>query len=143
MAKHLVFWITAVSILILDRITKFLVVSNLKLGESIDYGFFSITHILNKGTAFGLLKNASWLFALLAFAVCIYIIVKYSSFPFHMQPVLALVFAGALGNLIDRLWYHAVIDMIDLHFWPVFNIADSAISVAIVWLLFLGWKRKV
>lgn len=143
MGKHLVFWLVALGVLLLDRISKVLVAFYIPLNDSLDWGFLSITHVLNTGTAFGLLKNASWFFAVLAFAVCLYIALKYLAFPFHVQPVLALVFAGALGNLIDRLWYGAVVDMIDLHFWPVFNIADSAITLAIIWLLFLGWKRKV
>jgi signal peptidase II len=58
----------------------------------------------------------------------------------------ALVFAGALGNLIDRLLYSGVIDFISVGVWPVFNVADSVISIAVVWLLIVEYvhaERKI
>lgn len=143
MGKQVRFWSVALSVLLLDRITKFLVVRYLEVGESIDVGFFSLTHVLNTGSAFGMFKGASVLLGILAAGVTIYILLRYSRFELKLQPVLGLVFAGALGNLIDRLYYGAVIDFINLHWWPVFNIADSAITVAIIWLLIEGKNRKV
>ncbi|MBW2970015.1 signal peptidase II [Candidatus Woesearchaeota archaeon] len=146
MAKHLSFWGIALLVFVLDRISKFFVVSYIPLNSSIDLKLFSLTHVLNTGTLFGLLKNASWFFVIFTVAVIVFLILKYKTFSSDLQPVLGLILGGAFGNLFDRLVYGAVIDFIDFHFWPAFNMADSAISIAVVWLLvreFVHKKRKV
>lgn len=146
MAKHLSFWGIALLVFVLDRISKFFVVSYIPLNSSIDLKLFSLTHVLNTGTLFGLLKNASWFFVIFTVAVIVFLILKYRTFSSDLQPVLGLILGGAFGNLFDRLVYGAVIDFIDFHFWPAFNMADSAISIAVVWLLvreFVHKKRKV
>ncbi len=144
--KHLVFWSVALSVLILDRISKFFVLKYIPLNSSINLKFFSLTHVLNTGTAFGFFRNGSLFFILFAAAVIIFLIVRYKTFAASLQPILGLVLGGALGNLSDRLVYGAVIDFIDFHFWPAFNVADSSITVAIVLLLireYLPRKRKI
>jgi signal peptidase II len=133
--KHLVFWSIALVIFLLDRISKFLVLSFIPQNSSIDLKIFSLTHIYNTGTAFGILKNASWFFILFAAAVSVFLILRHKFFSPELQPVLGLILGGALGNLLDRLLYGAVIDFIDFGFWPAFNIADGAVSIAVVWLL--------
>lgn len=145
MAKHVTFWAAAFSILALDRLSKLLILKYLPLNSSIDFGILSITHVLNTGTAFGMLKNASWFFIVFAAAVSAFLIVRYQKFPSPMHWMLGLILGGAVGNLIDRILYGAVVDFIDLHWWPVFNIADSAIVIAIVCLLFKEYmpKRKI
>jgi len=146
MAKHLVFWLVALGVFILDRITKFLVIQFIPSDSSINLGFLSLVNVRNTGTLFGLFKNASWFFIIFSIIVIIYLLVKHSSFSPKYQPVLGLVLGGALGNLCDRVLYGAVIDFIDFHFWPSFNIADSSICVAVVWLLVLEYvlnKRKI
>lgn len=132
---HVVFWSIAVSVFILDRITKELIVNNIPIGNSINLGFFSLTHILNKGTLWGLFQNAHIVLAIFAFIVSIYIVVVYKNYRGWILIFLALILAGALGNLYDRFLYGAVIDFINFHFWPVFNVADSAISISVVGLL--------
>lgn len=59
-----------------------------------------------------------------------------------LQFGLGLVSGGALGNLVDRLWHGGVVDFIDLGFWPVFNLADSAIVVGTAWLALLLLKSR-
>ncbi len=144
--RHLVFWSTALFVFALDRITKLLVRANIPLNSSIDFNIFSFTNVMNTGTAFGLLKNASWFFVIFAAAVSVFLILKYKTFEDKLQPILGLILGGAAGNLVDRLLYGAVVDFIDFHFWPAFNVADSAISIAVVLLLlreYLPRKRKV
>ena len=142
MDKRITFFGTAALVFLLDRITKLLVVRNLSLGESVDVGFISITHIVNTGTAFGFLKSAGIVFTIAALLVSAYLMWKHSTYESRLQPALGLVLGGALGNVVDRFIYGAVIDFIDVHFWPVFNVADAAISVAIVLLVILEWKKK-
>lgn len=140
--KYVNFWSVAIFVFLLDRITKFAVVKNIPLNHSIDFSFFSLSNILNTGTAFGLLKNASWFFIIFAAAVSVFLVLKHKSFSQKLQPALGLILGGALGNLVDRFLYGAVVDFIDFHFWPAFNVADAAISVAVVLILWFDWTKK-
>ena len=139
---RLSFWTVAVFIFILDRLTKLLVVNYLPVGSSINFSFFSITHILNTGTFFGLGKSAGFLLLFFSIVVSFYLIGWHKKYPVHLQPLLGLVLGGALGNVTDRLIYGAVVDFIDFHFWPVFNVADSAISLAVVLILLFETRRR-
>ncbi len=144
--KYLTFWSVAIAVFILDRITKLLVTKYIPLNTSIDFPIVSISHVLNTGTAFGLFRNASWFFIIFAAAVSVFLILKHKTFAEKMQPLLGLILGGALGNLLDRLLYGAVIDFIDFHFWPAFNIADSAVTIAIILLLYREYvpqKRNI
>ncbi len=144
--RHIVFWSAALAVLILDRVSKFLVLKFIPLNSSIDFPVVSLTHILNTGTAFGLLRNAPWFFLIFAAAVSVFLILRYKTFSQELQPILGLILGGALGNLADRILYGSVIDFIDFHFWPAFNIADSAISIAVLLLLvreYLPKKRNI
>ena len=140
--KHVTFWSVALAVFILDRVSKFFVLKLIPLNSSIDFPIFSLTHVLNTGTAFGILKNASWFFVIFAAAVSVFLILKYRTFSLDLQPLLGLILGGAVGNLLDRLLYGAVIDFVDFHFWPAFNIADSAISIAVVLLLWREYKPR-
>ena len=140
--KHVKFWGVALVVFILDRISKQLVVNNIPLNSSIDFSILSITNIRNTGTLFGLLQNASWFFVIFATAIGVFLILKYKTFENKLQPILGLILAGALGNLYDRLAYGAVIEFIDFHFWPAFNVADAAISIAVILLLVREYVQK-
>ena len=59
-----------------------------------------------------------------------------------LQIAFGLLLGGAIGNLIDRVLYGAVIDFIDLRIWPVFNIADSSVTISIIFLIFAVWKSE-
>ena len=141
--KHVTFWSVALAVFILDRLSKFLILNYIPLNSSVNLKIFSLTHVTNTGTAFGLLKNASWFFIIFAAAVSVFLILKYKTFAINLQPILGLILGGAIGNLFDRLLYGAVIDFIDFHFWPAFNMADSAVSIAVVLLLLIEyWPKK-
>ncbi len=137
-------------IIIFDQITKVLILKNLPLHRSITVipGFFSITHIHNPGGAFGFMANQSssvrnLLFLLLSsLAVCV-IFYFYKNTP-RTHPFLAsgfaLIFGGAIGNLIDRIRFGKVVDFLDFYIgtyhWPAFNVADSAITVGMIVFVF-------
>jgi signal peptidase II len=140
--KYLNFWSVAIAVFILDRITKSLVAKYIPLNTSIDFSIISLSHVLNTGTAFGFFKNASWFFIVFASAVSVYLILKHKTFSGSLQPILGLILGGALGNLIDRLLYGGVVDFIDFHFWPAFNVADSAVTVAVILLLYREYVPK-
>lgn len=125
------------SVIVLDQVTKRLIMTDLKLYDSIEVlPFLHIVSVRNTGAAFGSMKGmGSWFFiavAIVAIAFVIYLLIKrhYNSFG------LTLVLGGAIGNLIDRILYGKVVDFIDFSIgnfhWPAFNVADSALTVGII-----------
>jgi len=140
-------------ILSLDQLTKFLVTKKLLLNQSLPIirGIVHFTLIHNRGAAFGLLKNQVYLFILTSIFAIILIYLglkntKHKKLSVYPAPArrsgiytlsLSLILAGALGNLVDRLCLGYVIDFLDLRIWPVFNIADSAITIGAI---LLGWS---
>ncbi len=131
---------------VLDRITKELVVISLMPGESVDFlgGFLRLTHVTNAGAAFGMLSDHTSFLAAISLALIGAIIWWYARYVPHSERGLGgvaagLLIGGATGNLIDRVLRGYVIDFFDLGFWPVFNVADIAVVVGcgLVFLLVL------
>ena len=133
-------------VLVLDQFTKHVVETRIRLYDVITVvpGFFNITHVRNKGAAFGMLSSLPdfWRSAffigvtIVAVAAVIALILKTND----RLPVYAfsLIAGGAMGNLIDRIRYGEVVDFIQWyvrsHYWPSFNVADSAITIGVVLL---------
>ena len=130
-------------ILVLDRLTKLFFAQSLACVGSIDVvkGFLHFTLVHNRGAAFGILKNQVPFF-ILASVLAISIILFYlKKSPAFEKLALVLILSGAIGNLIDRISLGYVIDFVDFHiepyfYWPVFNVADSAITIG---ACMLGW----
>ncbi len=123
----------------LDRISKNLVVSSLALGESWDIleGIFSFTYVQNRGAAFSILQGQRTFFLIITvLVVTIMLFAYFKNFQGMLVPTVAigLICGGALGNFFDRLVYGYVVDFLDFYFFPVFNIADSAIVVGVFFL---------
>ncbi|WP_026841628.1 signal peptidase II [Citrifermentans bremense] len=142
-AKYIILLAVSVLVLVLDQVTKVYIDKTMRLHDSITVieGFFNITYLRNKGAAFGILANSSWRlpFFLLVSAVAVVVILVVVSRLRDDQKVsalsLSLIFSGALGNLIDRVRLGEVIDFLYVHwyehYWPAFNVADSAICVGV------------
>ena len=141
------------SIVILDRVTKYVVLDSFAPGESrVVAGFFNLVLVFNKGAAFSFLAAApGWqtpLFAAIAvLASCIIGFLIVGNAEKKLFSVgLALILGGALGNLYDRLVYGQVVDFLDLHaagwHWPAFNVADSAITVGAGILIVESFLQK-
>ena len=143
------FFIAAAAFAI-DRFAKIAALKLLDPGESVSAipGFLSITLVLNDGAAFGLFRGRSAFFVLIALAVIIAItayLIKSRPSDRAISAGLGLILGGALGNLADRMVFGRVIDFIDLGFWPVFNIADSCITIGaavLIFAVFLSKKSK-
>jgi len=138
--RELAFPLSATIVLLADQLTKLLAKSVLESKPPPpDHYFFRWTYVENQGAAFGLLTNAHFLIAF-AIIMAIATIVIYYRFPYWNHPLLriglGLMLGGAIGNLIDRLRLGYVIDFIDFRVWPVFNIADSAITIGVICLAF-------
>ena len=128
----------------IDQLTKFIFNNNLVLNSPtpVIKGFFYLTLVHNRGAAFGILKNQLLLFILSSiFAIIlIYFNLKNSKENNKLSLnnlALGLILSGAVGNLIDRLFLGYVVDFLDFCVWPVFNVADSAITVGAV---LLAWS---
>ncbi len=136
-------------ILLADQFLKGWVIGQFQLGQSrpLILNIVHLTLVHNTGTAFGLFQDKNFFFVILSVVVIAGLAVlslkegKKSDSVFSWVP-LVLLLGGAVGNLIDRLRFGYVIDFIDFRFWPVFNIADSCITVGIVWLLFYPLTKK-
>ncbi len=131
----------AVLVFVVDRVTKAVVTANVPYGtEQQVLPFLWITNTLNSGAAFGVARSGTLLFLLGSIAVSIGLAVYVVRNPIGAGTglLLGLIMGGTVGNGWDRLRYQTVTDFIAVHFWPVFNVADSAISVGVV-LLLLGY----
>jgi signal peptidase II len=153
--KNIVLFIFgAIAVIVLDQITKAVIREKLFMYGSykvID-GFFSLVYVMNPGAAFGFLAGAPEIFrylffisiTVLAILLIIYYILKSKSQDVLIVISLTLIFGGAVGNLIDRIRFGAVVDFLDFYIgtwhWPAFNAADSAISIGAVLMI---WEMLV
>ena len=155
-SKYIKLLIIAGIIIILDQITKLVVLDNLDLYSSITIipGFFNLTHILNPGGAFGFMANQSAavrgiLFIVISsLAICLIFYFYCNTPPAYrlLQTAFALIFGGAIGNMIDRFRFGKVVDFLDFYIgelhWPAFNVADSAISIGIcIFIIHIIFKK--
>jgi signal peptidase II len=147
------FLLIAAFVVAADQLTKSWIRANLLPGESLpEIGPLTIIHIWNTGAAFGLFANQAFLLTIIAIVglVVILLFFRYLQQSGILSSItLGLVFGGALGNLIDRLFIGRVTDFIyvrlwDDVYWPAFNIADSCITVGVILLAFFlvrGFKK--
>lgn len=151
------------TLFLFDFITKWLILHSIPIGKLITVipGFFDLVHVRNTGAAFGLLANMGEPFRVpffygvsgLALIILFYCFKTLSPKDrLHPWP-LSLVLGGVLGNLLDRIRFGSVIDFVSLHVgdkmisgvelrWPAFNVADSAITIAMILLIANVLKGK-
>jgi len=141
--RYTIFAGIAIAGIIIDQITKIAIDRSMHLFDSIPIfeNFFHITYVRNKGAAFSFLSNASWrlpFFITVSIIAALVILVAFSKLRDDQKLAhisLAMIFSGAVGNLIDRIRLGEVIDFLDAHWyrhhWPAFNVADSLICVGV------------
>ncbi len=143
--RDLVFTAIALLVVAADQLSKWWIVSNLALGETlVDYGFFRIIRVQNTGAAFGIFQGHPLVFTIIDFvgiAVFLFMVLFMSRrWPFldrmWVRSGIGLVLGGTVGNLVDRLRVGHVTDFLDVKIWPTFNVADSAITVGVIILIF-------
>ena len=144
--KNIFIFSAAFIVVLLDQLTKFLIKQNFLLNHSIPIikNIFHLTYITNTGSAFGLFKGLNlffMLFSIIVIIVIFYYINKIKNNEKYLQFAVGLLLGGTIGNLIDRIAYGSVIDFIDFRIWPVFNIADSAVTISVILLIILLWKK--
>ena len=142
--------LVSLTIIVLDQWTKFWVRSQLGYGESWapwDWllPYMRIIHAQNTGAAFGMLQGLNAVFTVLAIVVSCVILYYFPRVPkedWLLRLALALQFAGAVGNLIDRITEGYVTDFISVGMFPVFNIADASISIGVALLILAMWLKE-
>lgn len=154
MSRYKLLGLVTLIVLILDQATKLHIDYHFDLYESVTVleNFFHITYVRNKGAAFGILADSAFRIpffiavAILAAGGILWYLRSLRDDQKLLHFALALVFSGAVGNLIDRIRLGEVIDFIDVHWyqhhWPAFNVADSAICVGVALLLVDMWVEE-
>ena len=134
--QYILMALAAAGIVAADQIVKYLVVSGIALHSQVPVieGLFHLTYVQNDGAAFSILKGQQWLFALMFAVLTVAVIWEFwkKKMPFtgFDRWCIAAIWAGGLGNMIDRLRLGYVVDMIEVEFmqFPVFNVADCFIT---------------
>lgn len=130
-------WLIAIAVFLFDQLAKKYISKSLSLGRSIPVikNVFHLTLVHNSGVAFGLFKNRQAFFiivtsiVILCIALALFLNRKQNSL--SRRIAFGLILGGACGNLLDRLRLGFIVDFFDFRIWPVFNIADSAITIGI------------
>lgn len=151
-SKLILLGIISIIVVILDQVTKNYILSAFEYGESVDviHDFFNITYVRNYGAAFGMLAKLEpkirdvFFLMMPPFAMTV-ILIMLKVAPNHetiRKWALCAVFAGALGNYIDRIRFGYVVDFLDFHYyqqyaWPAFNVADMSIVCGVSVLILL------
>ncbi|MHB8588588.1 MAG: signal peptidase II [Candidatus Dormibacteraceae bacterium] len=135
----MVFGLVAIAVFVVDRVTKSLVAAEIPFGTEVSVvgHLVAITNVRNSGAAFGLVPAGAGIFLIASVAVAIGLVVYVARTPTSVAAgvVLGLILGGTIGNGYDRLVFGTVTDFVNFHFWPVFNVADSAISIGVVALI--------
>jgi len=146
------YYILALIVLVMDQLTKWMVVSNMEIGERISLWdpWFGILSHRNRGAAWGMLQGQMWIFYLVTIVVVAAVI-----YYFHKEgknkPLLGvslmILLGGAIGNFIDRIFRGEVVDFIDVYIpiinydFPIFNVADAALTISVIMLIIAMLKE--
>ena len=142
--------LVAGAVIALDRWTKHWAAATLPFNRPVEVlgEFVRLTYTRNSGVAFGLGQGSGFPFAIFSIVAAIVILVMFVRREVHgwaRELALALIFGGAIGNLVDRLSSGEVVDFLEVGaggwYWPVFNVADSAVSIGVVLFAF-AWTRR-
>jgi signal peptidase II len=157
MARKIIIFLAILMVgVVLDQVTKSLVVRELAIGDQVPVikGFFNLVLTYNTGAAFGLFANLSMKFAWVFFIITTSLVMGVVAFlwwrlPEHQDLAAvgySLIFTGAVGNLLDRVRLGKVVDFLDFHagqfHWPAFNVADSLVCIGAGLLLWFILKEE-
>jgi signal peptidase II len=152
MSRRLSGWLgVSVAVVLLDQFSKWIMLNLLRVGEAITVTpFFKLVLLYNPGAAFSFLANQPgwqrWFFVLLALAICawLFVMLRHHQHERALPLSFSLIIGGAIGNVIDRLVHGAVVDFLYFHVgrygWPAFNVADSAITLGVVLMLWTQFR---
>lgn len=136
--------IVAIVILIIDQLTKKIITAIMNIGDSYEVipHFLNITSHRNNGAAWGILSGKMGFFYIITLVILVVLVlfyIKEAKYNLFMQVAISLLFAGALGNFIDRVFNGEVVDFIDTNIFgydfPIFNIADSSLTIGVIFVV--------
>ncbi|QUX19301.1 signal peptidase II [Staphylococcus haemolyticus] len=136
--------IVAIAILIIDQVTKRIIATTMNIGDSYKVipNFLNITSHRNNGAAWGILSGKMGFFYIITIVILIVLVlfyIKEAKYNLFMQVAISLLFAGALGNFIDRLVNGEVVDFVDTNIFgydfPIFNVADSSLTIGVLFII--------
>jgi len=147
MKKYAYVLLITLSVIALDQITKYMIVTSFNTYDSIEiFPFLNIVDVRNTGAAFGMFRSlGSGFFIIISLAAIIFVVNLIMRNAYNFIG-LSLILGGAVGNLIDRLIYGKVVDFIDFSagnfHWPAFNVADSSLTIGIGIILITSLLKK-
>ena len=137
---------TFIVVVLLDVLTKEIIRELLPVGSSFAVTpWLSISHVQNIGIAFGLLQIPVLRWILVGIAIAIVLMICWSCKEKKLREhfvAWGLIAGGALGNALDRIFFGVVTDFINLHWWPAFNIADSALTIGVILLIWHSFRKE-
>src|SRR3989344_9547983 len=144
--KYGVVFSMSLAVILIDQLSKFFVRANFQLNQSIPIinNIFHLTYIQNTGAGFGILKAQALILIFVSIAVIgiiLYNFDKIKNKEILLQVLVGFVLGGTIGNLIDRMAYGHVIDFLDFRIWPIFNFADSFVTIGIIGLIIYLWNK--
>ncbi|MGX0910118.1 signal peptidase II [Staphylococcus caprae] len=134
----------AILIIIFDQVSKWIIATSMKIGDSYEVipQFLNITSHRNNGAAWGILSGKMGFFYIITLVILVVLVlfyIKEAKYNLFMQVAISLLFAGALGNFIDRVFNGEVVDFIDTYIFgydfPIFNIADSSLTIGVIFVI--------
>jgi signal peptidase II len=147
MKKYAYVLLITLSVIAMDQITKYMIVTSFNTYDSIEiFPFLNIVNVRNTGAAFGMFRGlGSGFFIVISLAAIIFVVNLIMRNAYNFIG-LSLILGGAVGNLIDRLFYGKVVDFIDFSIgnfhWPAFNVADSSLTTGIGIILITSLLKK-
>lgn len=144
--KYLIVFSTALIIILADQLTKFFIKTSFQLNQTLPIinNIFHFTYINNFGAGFGILQQQRFILIFISVIVIgfiFYYLDKINEKESLLQLLVGFILGGTVGNLIDRLIYGYVVDFLDFRIWPVFNVADSFVTIGVIGLIIYFWRK--
>ena len=144
--KYMTIFSTALIIIIIDQVAKFLIKTNFQLNQTLPIisNIFHLTYIHNFGAGFGILQHQKYFLIFISIIVIgfiFYYLDRIRNNERLLQMLVGFVLGGTIGNLTDRIINGYVIDFLDFRIWPIFNFADSFVTIGVIGLIMYFWKK--
>ena len=144
--KYLTIFSITLIIIFIDQITKFLIKINFELNQTLPIlkNIFHLTYIHNFGAGFGILQQQRFILIFISIIVIGFILFYLDRIKEKerlLQILVGFILGGTIGNLIDRIAYGYVIDFLDFRVWPIFNFADSFVTIGVIGLIIYFWRK--
>jgi signal peptidase II len=149
MNRTIIFGLITSIVILIDQYTKYIVRHNFIEGKSVKLlnNVVYLTYVKNQGAAFGMLQGGRWIFVAIALIVIVFMLLSIKFIVANNVLLIgsSLLMGGIIGNAIDRVFLGFVTDFIDFRFWPVFNVADSAVDIGlgIIVLYFVLYEKNI